>query len=113
MPDYTTGKWCPVWLCDDHFGAWQSRPDKLLGIDRPEHADEYWQPSLAEHIRLSRIAMLFKESRSIDRLPPTRADYIPIHRRGWTQQQWANYAVMFETVSAREALAIYHQSRAR
>src|SRR5258708_2995172 len=55
-PDYTTGRWCPVWMCDDHWGIWHGRSDKLHGITRPEHADEFWRPSIMDHCRLSMIA---------------------------------------------------------
>jgi 1,4-alpha-glucan branching enzyme len=45
-----------IFMCDE---CWQAAQDAqntpLLGIDRPEHASEFWRPSITEHIRLTQI----------------------------------------------------------
>jgi hypothetical protein len=45
-----------IFMCDE---CWQdynkTRQTPLLGIDRPKHASDFWQPSIMEHIRLTRI----------------------------------------------------------
>lgn len=72
MPDYSTKRWAPMWLCDDHLAAWQTRPEKLPGIDRPAHADDEWRPSIMDHVRLCLIAEAFEKRQQQADAPVSR-----------------------------------------
>lgn len=63
-PDYNTGGWRPMWLCDDHLRTWSERPDKISGLDRPPNADEFWRGSIMEMIRHALIKAAFEQRSS-------------------------------------------------
>lgn len=63
MPDYKTGRWNPVWLCQDCLTRWRGRPKFIRGLDRPDNADESWRPSIMEVVRHACIALAFEDRR--------------------------------------------------
>lgn len=52
-----------MFLCDQCWKEIQEAQDTpLRGIDRPEHASEDWRPSLHDHVRLTAIDNIIRDS---------------------------------------------------
>lgn len=102
------GRWIKTFLCGrlhfmctncaDVYREAISKP--LKGIDRPEHADEDWRPSIMEHLRHAEIAIAFEKRNErvpvesglrrpcdSERFTPAQQKQIEFVRKYWREQR--------------------------
>lgn len=87
--------------CKDIYLEALSTP--LKGIDRPEHADDDWRPSILEHIRHAEIAIAFEERDKAGPPPQSSMDGYwewYYRHRGFTPAQREQSIIWRNAVSA-------------